>query len=130
MTDVFSPSERSAIMRNIKHRGNKSTEVKLISIFKHNSIVGWRRNYPVIGKPDFVFLKCKIAVFADGCFWHGHHCRNITPKQNDDYWKRKLQRNRERDKKVNELFVSRGWRVLRFWECDIQNGNIDLTQLK
>lgn len=129
MADTFSKSERSAIMKKVKSNGNKSTEQKLIDIFKQNWIKGWRRNYLVKGKPDFVFPNRKIAVFADGCFWHGHHCRNITPKQNMEYWDKKKQRNIDRDKHINELFANRRWAVLRFWECDIKTGNLDLALL-
>lgn len=129
MSDTFSKEERSAIMQKVKSKDNKSTEQKLIGIFKQYGIKGWRRNYAVIGKPDFVFLNKKIAVFADGCFWHGHHCRNITPKQNQSYWDKKRQRNIQRDKDVTSNFENRGWTVLRYWECDINRGDIDLTPL-
>ena len=63
-------------MRNVKSKRNQSTEMRLIAFFKANGIKGWRRNYPITGKPDFVFPKLKTAIFADGCFWHGHDCRN------------------------------------------------------
>lgn len=116
-------------MRKVKSKGNLSTEQRLIIIFKTNNIKGWRRNYPVKGKPDFVFPSKKIAVFADGCFWHGHHCRNIVPKQNADYWDRKRQRNIDRDNKVTADFESRGWTVLRFWECDIKRNRLNLEIL-
>ena len=129
MADTFSKEERSSIMRKVMGKGNKSTEKKLIDIFKVYGIKGWRCNYPVKGKPDFVFPKLKIAVFADGCFWHGHHCRNIVPKQNAEYWDQKRQRNINRDNQVNKLFIERGWTVLRFWECDIKKGKLDLTIL-
>ena len=72
MADVFDAEKRSDIMRQVKSKKNKSTELRLIEIFKQNGITGWRRNYPVKGHPDFVFPKKKIAVFVDGCFWHGH----------------------------------------------------------
>jgi len=98
-------------MQKIKSKGNKSTEERLIIIFKNNNIKGWRRNYNLIGKPDFVFPIKKIVVFADGCFWHGHHCRNIVPKQNATYWNKKRQRNIERDKKVTHYLETKGWRV-------------------
>ena len=62
-------------MRKVKSKKNKSTELRLIDIFKQNGITGWKRNYPVKGHPDFVFLKEKVAVFVDGCFWHGHDCQ-------------------------------------------------------
>ena len=129
MADTFSKSERSAIMQKVKSKGNKSTEQRLIDIFKQNKIKGWRRNYLVSGKPDFVFPAQKIAIFTDGCFWHGHHCRNTVPQQNADYWNKKRERNIDRDKKVTELFEQRGWTVLRFWECDIKRAKLDLTSL-
>jgi DNA mismatch endonuclease (patch repair protein) len=129
MADVFSISDRSSIMRKVKSKENKTTEQQLISLFRKKNIKGWRRNYPVKGKPDFVFLNQKIVVFADGCFWHGHHCRNIIPKNNADYWQKKLERNIQRDIQVTKQFTNRGWTVLRFWECNIKQGNVDLTPL-
>jgi DNA mismatch endonuclease (patch repair protein) len=130
MTDTFSQEERSAVMRSVKSNGNKSTEDRLIQIFKKRCITGWRRNYPVAGKPDFVFLRRKVAVFADGCFWHGHNCRNIIPKQNAEYWSKKRLKNISRDKKIAELFNKRGWTVIRFWECDIKKESLDIDNLE
>lgn len=76
MADIVSREVRSNIMKKVASKGNKSTELKLITLFKENNIKGWRRQYPVKGHPDFVFLKQKVAIFVDGCFWHGHDCRN------------------------------------------------------
>jgi DNA mismatch endonuclease, patch repair protein len=129
MGDTFSKKERSAIMQKVKSKGNKSTEQNLIEIFKKQGVKGWRRNYPVIGKPDFVFLENRVAIFADGCFWHGHNCRNITPKQNRAYWSRKLKRNIQRDKNITARLENRGWAVLRFRECSIKCGDINLLPL-
>lgn len=129
MSDTFSKAERSAIMQKVKSKGNESTEGKIIQFFKQQDIKGWRRNYTVIGKPDFVFLAKKIAIFTDGCFWHGHHCRNVSPKQNQSYWDMKRQRNIQRDKDITQHLENRGWTVFRIWECDIKKGNIDFTIL-
>lgn len=129
MTDSFSKTERSLIMQKVKGKQNLSTELALIAIFKKHDIKGWKRNYKVIGKPDFVFFNKRIVVFADGCFWHGHHCRNITPKQNNEYWEKKRQRNTDRDNKITHLFEDRGWTVIRFWECDIKKENLNLSKL-
>ena len=87
-------------MRQIKSKKNKSTELRLIEIFKQNGITGWRRNYPVKGHPDFIFPKKKIAVFVDGCFWHGHDCRNTRPADHQEYWQKKRERNIKHDKEV------------------------------
>jgi len=129
MADTFSKEERSSIMKKVRSSGNKTTEYSLISIFKQEKITGWKRNYPVKGKPDFVFLKRKIVIFADGCFWHGHNCRNVTPKQNQEYWTKKRRRNIARDRMITKLFEKRGWKVLRYWECKIQGGVINLRSL-
>ena len=86
MADIFNNEKRSEIMRKVKSKKNKSTELRLIDIFKQNGITGWKRNYPVKGHPDFVFLKEKVAVFVDGCFWHGHDCRNTRPAENKSSW--------------------------------------------
>ena len=95
MADVFNSSERSRIMRMVRSKFNKSTEIKLIKVFKSLKICGWLRNYNVKGHPDFVFLKKKIAVFVDGCFWHGHkHCKySQLPKTNTDFWIQKIEQN-------------------------------------
>ena len=86
MADVYDKTKRSAVMRNIKSKGNKSTELALIKLFQEQGIIGWRRGYPVKGHPDFVFLNKKVAIFVDGCFWHGHDCRNTHPKENEEFW--------------------------------------------
>jgi DNA mismatch endonuclease (patch repair protein) len=108
-------------MKANKPRGNKSTELRLIQHFRQLDMKGWRRNYKIAGSiPDFVFLKKRIAVFADGCFWHGHNCRNLTPKQNSEYWQKKIENNRIRDKQINERLERKGWKVIRVWECEIE----------
>ena len=124
MGDIYSKEKRSEIMSKIPSKRNKSTEIKLISLFKLYGITGWRRNYGVIGHPDFVFLEEKVAVFVDGCFWHGHNCRNTTPKSNMDFWQKKKEKNIEHDKKITELFEKRGWKVVRIWECELKGNKL------
>lgn len=120
MADIFSKQKRSEVMRANKPRGNKSTELKLITIFKKYGVKGWRRGYKLPGSPDFVFLEKRTAVFADGCFWHGHNCRNTTPKANAEYWLKKISENKVRDKRVTEELTQKGWHVVRIWECEIK----------
>lgn len=107
-------------MKAVRSKGNKSTELKLIEIFKEFGIRGWRRNYRLKGNPDFVFPKRHAVVFSDGCFWHGHGCRNIKPQDNAEYWEKKIQRNKTRDKLVTEELSERSWQVVRVWECEIR----------
>lgn len=118
---------RSEIMRAVKSSRNKSTELRLINIFKINHITGWRRNYKLFGHPDFVFPKKKIALFVDGCFWHGHDCKERKPKNNAEYWRHKIIKNINRDMLVNQKLSSLGWRIIRIWECEIKNINDKLT---
>ena len=121
MADVFSIEKRSAIMRKVRSNRNKSTELKLIEIFKTNKIKGWRRNYKLFGKPDLVFPKNRIAIFLDGCFWHGHTCRNTKPKDNEEYWQTKIKRNQHRDILVSQSLEAKNWKVVRIWECELKN---------
>lgn len=123
MADVYDKEKRSAVMRHIKGKGNKSTELALIAVFRERGICGWRRSYPVKGHPDIVFIKERIAIFVDGCFWHGHDCRNTRPKRNKAFWSKKIGGNIKRDKAVTKMFKGRGWTVLRIWECELKKKN-------
>ena len=120
MVDIFDKAKRSSVMSKVRSTGNKSTELRLIELFKTIGLTGWRRNYPVMGKPDFVFLEQRVAVFVDGCFWHGHDCRNTHPSANPNYWAQKRERNMRRDADITTLFEKRGWTVLRIWECELK----------
>lgn len=132
MADVFEKSKRSDIMKRVRSKNNRSTELRLIEVFKKYAITGWRRNYLVKGHPDFVFLAQKVAVFVDGCFWHGHDCRNTRPSDNQEYWSKKRERNKKHDMEVTAMFESRGWKVLRIWECELKKKNeaVLLTKLQ
>lgn len=119
MPDVFTKAKRSEVMSRIRGRGNKDTELALIKLLRRHHIAGWRRNQSVFGKPDFVFPKARLALFVDGCFWHGcpKHCS--TPASNRAFWKKKLAANKARDRRVNQTLRKAGWRVLRLWEHDL-----------
>ena len=127
MADTFDNKERSEIMRAVKSKGNKSTELRLIAKFEDSGIIGWRRNYKLFGKPDFTFPKKRTVVFVDGCFWHGHNCRNTTPKDNAEYWRKKIGRNRDRDKMVSATLKKKGWKVIRVWECELKTEGLPKT---
>lgn len=90
---------------------------------REHEIIGWRRRVCLRGKPDFVFAKQKIAVFVDGCFWHGcsKHCR--MPKGNRKYWQTKIAGNRARDRLVARTLRRAGWWVLRIWEHELARKN-------
>jgi DNA mismatch endonuclease (patch repair protein) len=123
MTDVFSMAKRSEVMSRIRSCGNKDTELRLIKLFRKAGITGWRRHQKLMGKPDFVFRGDRIAVFVDGCFWHGCPQCYRRPSSNRKYWDAKLTRNRQRDRSVTLLLRKNGWRVLRIWEHELSLKN-------
>jgi DNA mismatch endonuclease, patch repair protein len=67
-------------------------------------------------RPDIVFTRARLAVFVDGCFWHGCPDHGTRPRKNSQYWDAKLARNHDRDRRYDELLESVGWTVIRFWE--------------
>jgi DNA mismatch endonuclease, patch repair protein len=103
-------------MAAIRSKGNKDTELRLATILRTYKITGWRRHYRIRGNPDFVFLKQRLVIFVDGCFWHGCPKHGRKPGSNREYWIPKLQRNIQRDLEVSENLRAHGWRVLRIWE--------------
>jgi len=121
VSDVFTKAKRSQVMAAIRSRGNKATEIKLVSIMKDARITGWRRHPRLPGRPDFIFRRERLVLFVDGCFWHGckTHCR--MPRSRMEYWNPKIAANTARDKAVNKVFRSRGWRVVRIWEHSLKH---------
>jgi len=123
MADVFSKQKRSEIMSLVRGCGNKATELKLIDLFREHGMKGWRRNFPIFGKPDFVFPKERVAVFVDGEFWHGHPTRAKIPENNREFWEAKIERNKKRDRLVTRTLRQKGWTVVRLWQYRLGNGS-------
>lgn len=130
MPDVFSKAKRSEVMSLIRSHGNKDTELLLARLMREAGITGWRRHQRLRAsagaaarleivrvRPDFVFRAQRVAVFVDGCFWHGcpRHCR--MPRGNAAYWRKKIRGNKARDARVTRALKRAGWKVLRIWEC-------------
>lgn len=107
-------------MAAIRSKGNKSTELKLVAILRAHGLTGWRRHQALPGRPDFIFRKERLAIFVDGCFWHGcpKHCR--LPKSRVEYWNPKIARNKLRDRGSRTILRSAGWRVCRVWEHELR----------
>jgi DNA mismatch endonuclease (patch repair protein) len=140
MPDIFTQKKRSEVMSRIRGTGNKGTELRLIRIFRANGITGWRRGRSLalraVGarlealgsktrstgrvKPDFVFPELKVAVFVDGCFWHGCPNHGTKPKTRASFWLAKITGNRARDRRVNRALRGRGWTVVRVWEHELR----------
>ena len=133
MPDVFTPAKRSIVMALIRSRGNAATEGRLIFLMKEAGITGWRRHlelkFPVPAsrsvaslakgkvRPDFVFRRERVAVFVDGCFWHGCPRHATRPIQNREFWDAKISANKTRDRRTARGLRKAGWRVVRIWEC-------------
>lgn len=126
MADIFTPEKRSEVMSQIRSFGNQGTELKLVMLLKEAHITGWRRHVSVSVRktglkvrPDFVFRRQRVAVFVDGCFWHGCPRHGTRPQQNAAFWEAKITRNQARDRKVVRELRDAGWTVLRIWECGL-----------
>jgi len=121
MTDVFTKRKRSEIMSSVHSKGNLTTEWRMRSRLIRVGISGWRLHpTKIFGRPDFAFEKERVAVFVDGCFWHGCKlCRNI-PANNRDFWLEKILRNKRRDCLVKRRLSKSGWHVVRFWEHEVR----------
>jgi DNA mismatch endonuclease (patch repair protein) len=120
MVDKYDKATRSRMMAAVRSRGNRSTEVRLAKLLRKHRLSGWRRQYPIPGTPDFCWPKGRVAVFVDGCFWHGcPRCRR-APKSNQTFWDAKVAENKRRDRKVTTILRKKGWVVLRIWERQIE----------
>lgn len=115
------PMVRSKTMAAIRGKNNKTTELKLRMGLVRNRISGWTLHpSEILGKPDFYFPKKKVAVFIDGCFWHGcPYCGHI-PKTRSAFWRAKIKRNKTRDQKIKRQLEESGAIVFRFWEHQLK----------
>jgi len=123
MTDVFTKKKRSEIMSRIRAKDAKLEKNFLegLSAISHEAGYRYRKHYTGLqGKPDIAFPSKKVAVFIDGCFWHGCHLHSRVPLSNVSYWEKKLKRNKERDREVNRAAKNKGWSVIRLWEHQVK----------
>lgn len=126
----FGGLNRSELMSRVRSRDNATTELKMRSLLKQAGLTGWRRHLPLPGKPDFAWPREKVAVFIDGCFWHGHNCRSLTPRTNTDAWREKIASNKRRDQRAARSLRGKGWFVMRVWECRLNSqGNAVVGRL-
>ncbi len=117
-------------MAAVRGHGNRTTELKLIAVFRAYGITGWRRSQRIVGKPDFVFRRERIALFVDGCFWHGCKRHLRMPVGNRGYWRKKLARNVARDSATTRELKKAGWRVVRVWEHSLRKPGKVAERLK
>ena len=120
--DRVTQAARSRIMSLVKSRHGRTTEKRLRAHLMRRGIAGWKMNEPTLmGKPDFVFETVRLAVFVDGCFWHGCRRCKRPPKSNATFWLDKVRTNRRRDRRVVSALRRMGWHVIRVKECDLRS---------
>ena len=120
MGDNLKPADRRKTMQAVKGKGTRP-EKRLFAMLAGMGLSGWKKNDEnVIGKPDITFANQRLAIFIDGCFWHGcPHCRRKLPGTNRGYWERKIKRNIALAKTHNRQLRRNGWTVIRIWEHEI-----------
>jgi DNA mismatch endonuclease (patch repair protein) len=117
-------------MSKIRGRGNRDTELALVTMLRQNRLSGWRRHKAILGRPDFVFIEKRVAVFVDGCFWHGCSQHATLPVNNRSFWLNKLAANRSRDKNVSRSLRREGWDVVRIWEHELNRPDRVVRKIK
>lgn len=114
------PPVRSAAMSKVRGKGNRTTEARLRYAFVRAGIAGWCLHPSLPGRPDFFFREKRLALFVDGCFWHGCPKCGHVPRTNRAFWKTKIERNRQRGKRWDRLLRQQGVSVIHIWECDLK----------
>jgi DNA mismatch endonuclease (patch repair protein) len=131
--DRFDAQTRSRVMSRNRSRGTKSTEWKFRSLLMRAGVRGWMMGHEsgLPGRPDVIFLQSRLAIFLDGCFWHGcRRCRSI-PATNRQFWAAKIKGNRKRDARVVRALCAMGWTTIRIWEHELKNDrNAVLREVK
>ena len=123
MADILSAKDRSLMMSKVKSK-NTRPEMFVKSVCRRLGYKGYRiHRKDLPGKPDIAFVGRKLAIFINGCFWHGHDCRGKIrlPKTKRDYWVPKIEKNISRDAENIHKLNAMGWRVLILWECESKN---------
>ncbi len=116
------PAVRSKTMSAIRGKNNRTTELCFRMALVRAGINGWETNVEdLVGKPDFFFRKKHIAVFVDGCFWHGCPKCGHYPKTRGKFWKTKILLNKERDKKNRRKLRRESIKVVNIWEHSLHN---------
>lgn len=108
-------------LSSVRGRNNKTTELRLRLALVRAGVRGWQLHAPIVGNPDFLFRDNRIAVFVDGCFWHGCPLCGHIPKNNALFWRAKIMRNAERDRRNTLRLRAHNFRVIRFWEHELTN---------
>jgi DNA mismatch endonuclease, patch repair protein len=120
-TDVLTPEQRKLCMSRIRGSDTKPEILLRHTLWRLG--LRYRVRSKVEGRPDLVFPSARIAVFVDGCQWHCCPDHFVRPKSNTDFWDGKFEKNRARDVTVNAALKRQGWKVLRFWEHEVEKNS-------
>ncbi|WP_164214789.1 very short patch repair endonuclease [Virgibacillus sp. YIM 98842] len=119
MADVLTPEQRRKNMKSIRSVSKLESMVSR-ELWKNG--FRFRRNTKnLFGKPDISIKKYKIVIFIDSCFFHQCPYHGNMPSTNTTFWRKKLNRNIERDKEVNHYYKKRNWNILRIWEHEVKD---------
>jgi DNA mismatch endonuclease, patch repair protein len=120
--DTFTKAERSRIMRAV-HSSGTAPEKKCETMLRALKLKFSQHPPDLAGRPDFILRDSRLAIFVHGCFWHAHKgCKNSDlPSSNLEYWEKKIDRNRRRDRRVRDQLRKIGWRTAVIWECRLRN---------
>lgn len=109
--------DRSRAMAAVRGKRNRTTEIRLRAALISRGIRGWTMQADFLpGRPDFLFRRERVAIFVDGCFWHGCPKCGHVPRSNRRFWRAKIEGNRSRDRRVSQTLRRRGFSVIRLWE--------------
>lgn len=129
MADVFTPEKRSEVMAAIRSTGT-TPEVRLAAMVEEaldGAFTVERNARDLPGTPDVLVRGLRVAIFADGCFFHGCPKHGKVPASNVEYWGPKLARNVQRDARSRAALRRRGYAVWRFWEHDLTGRRAERT---
>jgi len=121
MTDRLSSVARSRLMGRVRHEGTTPEILLRQALWAAGLRYRLKMSKGLPGSPDILFPGAKVAIFVDGCFWHGCPVHGTLPKTRTEFWRAKISRNRERDAHVDVKLVARGWQVVRLWEHQIRD---------
>jgi DNA mismatch endonuclease (patch repair protein) len=123
LTDVLTPEQRRLNMSRV--RGKDTKPEMLLRRGLHARGLRYRLHPKYVpGKPDLVLLRHRAVILIHGCFWHGHDCPLFNwPTTRPEFWRSKIERNRERDARTITELEKAGWRVLVIWECALRGPN-------
>lgn len=126
--DILSPFQRHLNMAAVRSKDTRPEMIVRHWLWRCG--FRYRLNDPRLpGHPDLVLRKYRTCIFVNGCFWHGHdECKYFKlPKTNTDFWRKKISRNKERDKEEQKKLAKMGWHCITIWECQLKNPQREQT---